>query len=102
MTDPNDAETTDTTRTATPAASPPPQPPPPLPPPPPAWRPSHDDRGRSASLFFGVITLLVGLWFFASQTLGLDLPLLDWDQLWPIVVIAVGAWIVLGSIRRRP
>ncbi len=96
MTDPNGAETTDTTRTATPAASPPPLPPPP------AWRPRHERRDRNGSLFFGVIILVVGLWFFASQTLGLDLPRLDWDQLWPIIVIAVGAWIVLGSIRRGP
>jgi hypothetical protein len=47
-----------------------------------------------------VVILLVGLWFFASQTLGLDLPPLDWDKLWPVIVIAFGAWMVLGSLRR--
>ena len=73
-------------------------------PPPPAqpdWRPPRHDSGRNASLVFGVIILLVGLWFFATQTLGLDLPRLDWDQLWPIVLIAIGALIVLNAMQRR-
>ncbi len=50
---------------------------------------------------FGVIILLVGLWFFATQTLGIDLPRLDWGQLWPIVLIAIGALIVLNAMQRR-
>ncbi len=45
--------------------------------------------------------VLIGLWFFASQTLGLDLPRIDWRQAWPVILIAIGAWIVLGSLRRR-
>jgi hypothetical protein len=47
-----------------------------------------------------VLILLVGLWYFASRTLGLDMPRLDWNRLWPILVIGLGAWIVLVSIRR--
>jgi hypothetical protein len=67
----------------------------------PAWRPPQRDSGRNASLVFGVIVLVVGLWFFATQTLGLDLPRLDWGQLWPIVLIAVGGLIVLNAMQRR-
>ncbi len=74
---------------------------PPEPPRPPAWRPPQGDRGRGASLVGGVILIVIGLWFFASQTLGLDLPRIDWRQAWPIILIAIGAWIVLGSLRRR-
>jgi hypothetical protein len=70
------------------------------PPPSPAWRPPPPDHGRNASLILGVIIVFVGLWFFAEQTLGLDLPSLDWAELWPMVLIAFGAWIVLGAIRR--
>ena len=48
-----------------------------------------------------MIILVVGLWFFATQTLGLDLPRLDWAQLWPIVLIAIGGLIVLNAMQRR-
>ena len=67
---------------------------------PPPWRPPPADHGRNASLVMGVILLLIGLWFFATRTLGLDLPRLDWEQLWPVLLIGLGAWIVLGSARR--
>lgn len=76
-------------------------PPPPAAPPPPAWRPPQADHGRNASLVFGIIVVVVGVWFFASETLGLDLPDLDWDQLWPIFLIGLGAWVVIGSLNRR-
>jgi Domain of unknown function (DUF5668) len=90
-----------------PQAAPPPPPqagPPPPSPPPPAqteWRPPQADHGRNASRIFGIILLGIGLWFFATETLGLDLPELDWAQLWPIFLIGLGAWVVLGSMNRR-
>ena len=89
---------------ATPPPQPGPLPPPASPPPPPpqpAWRPPPADHGRNASLIFGLIILLVGLWFFASRTLGLDLPDLEWSQLWPLILIGIGAWIVYGATRRN-
>jgi hypothetical protein len=66
-----------------------------------AWRPPQSDSGRNVSLFFGAILLVIGAWFFATRTLGLDLPELDWGQLWPLILIAIGAWIVLGALRQR-
>jgi hypothetical protein len=95
-----------------PAATPPPvqpaaTPPPPVqpaatppPPPQPTWRPPAD-RGGSASLIFGVIILIIGLWFFATRTLGLDLPDIEWGTLWPLLLIGLGAWIVFGAMRRN-
>jgi len=77
-----------------PAAAPPP-------PPQPTWRPPPAERGRSASLIFGVIILVIGLWFFATKTLGLDLPDIAWGTLWPLLVIGLGAWIVFGAMRRN-
>ena len=82
---------------STPATPPPPPPPPAQP----AWRPPPADHGRTASLVFGVIILLVGLWFFGSRTLGLDLPDIEWGQLWPLLLIGLGAWIVYGAMRRN-
>ena len=103
MTDP------DTTRVPTPPADPviPPAssaaPPASQTPPPPAqsWRPPASDSGRNVSLIFGVIVLVIGLWFFATRTLGLDLPDVDWGTFWPVILIAIGAWIVIGAFRQR-
>ena len=89
-------------------ATPPASPLPPVTPPPPAepaWTPPpaarQVDRGRTASIIFGFIILAVGLWFFADHTLGLELPTIRWSQLWPLILIAIGGWIVLGTLRRN-
>jgi hypothetical protein len=50
---------------------------------------------------FGVIVLAVGLYYFAQKTLGWDIPDLNWDQLWPLAVIALGVGIALSAMRRR-
>jgi hypothetical protein len=68
--------------------------------PPPIRRTRDRNAGRWATVVFGVILLAVGLWFFADQTLGLDMPRLRWSELWPIFIIVLGGWIVLGSMRR--
>lgn len=100
---------TDSDTTRYPAAEPPepasvegpPETPATAPPPPaPAWRPTPADQGRGA-LVFGAIILVVGIWFFVTRTLGFDLPDLDWGQLWPVVLIGLGGWIVYDAIRRR-
>ena len=83
-----------------PPAAPTAAPEPPPSPPQPSWRPPTADRGRSASLIFGVLFLLIGGWFFATTTLGLDLPDLDWGQFWPVILIVIGLAIVLRSLDR--
>ncbi len=76
-----------------------PPPPPPAIPPEPAPAAPREDGPRYGSIVVGLVILAVGLWYFADRTLGLDLPRLDADQLWPIVVIALGAWLVLRPRR---
>ena len=61
-------------------------------------RPRRDD-GRAGSIVFGLLLLGVGVWFFLDETLGLALPELHWDQLWPVILIGIGLWIVLGARR---
>ena len=124
MTDPDPSSTTraDTAGfgdrvpppTADPAPPRPPQaPPPPQTAPPPGatgWAPpattartpraSARDPGRTVSVILGLILVAVGLWFFAQYTLGLDLPTVRWSQLWPLILILIGGWILLGSMRR--
>jgi hypothetical protein len=77
--------------------------PPPSPPPPPAAAPIRrdgPDRGRTASILFGLAILGLGLWFFAEHTLGYELPRIRWSQVWPATLIVIGLWVVLGSMRR--
>lgn len=69
--------------------------------PPPTSRTRDRDPGRWGTVVFGVILVAVGLWFFADQTLGLDMPRLRWSELWPIFIIVLGGWIILGSMRRE-
>jgi len=76
-------------------------PPPRTEPPSSTWRPPASDSGRNVSLILGAIVLIVGLWFFATRTLGLDLPEIDWGQFWPVILIVLGAWIVLNAMRQR-
>jgi hypothetical protein len=94
------------------ATAPPPEPvvpttpaapvaPPPPPAPPPTWQRTGGDTGRNGAIVFGVILVAIGLWFFADRTLGLEMPRLDWGDLWPVLVIGLGAWIVLSSLGRR-
>lgn len=87
-----------TTRVQTPA------PPPSAPPAPPSgWaapRARHDD-GRWGSALVGLVLVGIGAWFFASETLGLDMPDIRWRQAWPLILIVIGAWILLGQLRRR-
>lgn len=76
---------------------------PPAPPrlaPSPTWRMRRDDPGRTGTIVFGVILAAIGLWFFADQTLGLEMPRLRWSELWPVLLIGLGAWVVFGSLRR--
>jgi hypothetical protein len=84
---------------AAPSAPPPAAPVAATPPSAPMWR-SRDTDGRTGTIVFGVILVAIGLWFFGDQTLGLDMPALSWSDLWPILIIALGGWIVLGSMRR--
>ena len=58
------------------------------------------DSGRTASVLFGLVVLGLGLWFFAEHTLGYELPRIRWSQLWPVFLIGIGLWIVLGTMRR--
>ena len=62
-----------------------------------AWTPPKRDEGRWPAVIFGLILLAVGLWFFAEVTLGIDLPRIRWGQLWPLILIGIGALILFGS-----
>ena len=66
----------------------------------PVARRDDRDHGRTASILFGLVILGVGVWFFAEHTLGIELPRIRWSQIWPLFLVVVGLWVVLGSMRR--
>ena len=116
----DDSDPTPTTRVPTPSleaeegagAMPPPSSAEPTigaapPPPPPAssWaaprRRDRGDGGRIWTLVVGLFVLGIGVWFFLERTLGIDLPTIRWGQLWPVILIVIGAVVLLGALRRE-
>jgi hypothetical protein len=73
-------------------------PPPAIPPEPPAV-PRGTGGPRYGAIIVGLVIIAVGLWYFADRTLGLDLPRIEADQLWPIAVIGLGAWLIIRPKR---
>jgi len=64
-------------------------------------RPRTTDPGRSGTILFGVVLIVVGLWFFAERTLDIALPDVDWGSLWPVLLIGLGIWMLIGAAGRR-
>ena len=67
------------------------------------WRGGEGPRRGvdTGTVVWGVILVTVGTWFFLDRTLGLDLPDIDWGQLWPVILIVVGAAVILQGVGRR-
>ena len=72
---------------------------PPAIPPEPSAGPPRSEGPRYGSIILGLVILAVGLWYVADRTLGLDLPRVEADQLWPVAVIALGAWLIIRPNR---
>jgi phage shock protein C len=62
----------------------------------PAAVPDSDTGGRAA-LVVGIGLVLLGIWFLVRQYL----PPINWDLLWPVVLIGIGGLILVMSTRRR-
>ena len=63
----------------------------------PAVRETADLAGR----LWGLVLLGFGIWFLMDVTLRMDLPRIAWDQMWPLVLIVVGALVVVRGMARR-
>lgn len=57
--------------------------------------------GTWLTRLIGLAFIAVGLWFFGVVSLGLDLPALDWDLVWPVLLMVVGGLVLLGAVLRR-
>lgn len=62
----------------------------------PMARPRRDNDGRIAAAIGGIVLVSLGVIFLAGQLV----PQVDWGLVWPIALIALGALLVIGSIRR--
>ncbi len=51
-------------------------------------------------IVLGLIVISVGIYYFLSNTLGWSLGELNWDAIWPFLVIGIGGSILLGAWRR--
>ncbi len=70
----------------------------------PPWSPPRPRPRRGPStgaIVFGGLILLAGIWFFLERTLGIDLPDIRWNTIWPVLLIVLGGFIVLRALGRR-
>ena len=68
---------------------------------PPPWQPPRQ-RGRNvASIVVGLVFLAIGIWYFLDTTLGLTMPDIQWDNIWPILLIVIGGIIVFRAATDR-
>ncbi|HLO35587.1 MAG TPA: hypothetical protein VK194_05875 [Candidatus Deferrimicrobium sp.] len=52
------------------------------------------------ALVLGAIILFVGGYYVLRNTLGLDLGELDWEPIWPVLLVILGGSILLGVFTR--
>lgn len=52
------------------------------------------------ALVLGGIILFAGGYYFLRNTLGFNLDELDWEPIWPILLIVLGGSILLGAVIR--
>lgn len=58
-------------------------------------------RVDTGALILGVILLLVGGYFLLRNAFGIELPEINWDLVWPVALVAIGAVIVLRGVAGR-
>lgn len=59
--------------------------------------PRTEPDGGRAGLVAGIGLVLIGVWFLVRDYL----PSVDWNVLWPAILIGIGALILISSARRR-
>jgi uncharacterized integral membrane protein len=60
-----------------------------------------DRRIDLGALVFGAILLVVGAYYLLENTFGFNMPEINWDQVWPIFLIVLGASVVLRAVASR-
>ncbi len=58
--------------------------------------PAKPAGAGNAGIVLGAILILLGTWFLVRQYVRID-----WDIVWPVIVIGLGALLIAGAMRRR-
>ena len=66
-----------------------------------ATEPAMVRAADTAARVWGLIILLVGVWFLADVTFGLDMPNIPWRDLWPVALIVIGLVVVFRGMGRQ-
>ncbi len=53
------------------------------------------------AIFFGAILLFVGGYYLLTNTFEMDLPELNWDRFWPVIVIGLGVVVLVKALQER-
>jgi uncharacterized integral membrane protein len=53
-------------------------------------------------VLFGLILLIVGGYFILKNTLGLAVPDLNWDMIWPLFIVALGSAVIWNTVTHQP
>lgn len=53
--------------------------------------------GNNAAVWVGLGLVAIGVWFLVREFV----PDINWNLLWPLVIVAVGALILISATRRR-
>jgi hypothetical protein len=54
----------------------------------------------AGALFFGIILIATGIYYTLQNTFGMQLAEIDWDRIWPFIVLAIGASAVFKAWTR--
>jgi hypothetical protein len=54
----------------------------------------------AGALIFGLILVATGVYYALRNTLGLQLAEIEWDRIWPFIVLAIGTSAVLKAWTR--
>ena len=84
-----------------PSSPPPPSAPWQPPQPPEPWQPPKQRGSNVATILVGLVFLVIGIWYFLDTTLGLTMPDIEWDNIWPILLIVIGGVIVFRAATDR-
>jgi hypothetical protein len=57
-------------------------------------------RSELGGLIIGAVILFAGIYYLLRNTLGFDLDELNWEAIWPLLVIGLGVAILYGALVR--
>lgn len=58
-------------------------------------------RRDFGGLVFGGILLVVGIYYLFQKTLGLNIPDLNWDTIWPVLLVILGGVVLFENWSKR-